>query len=264
MKKSTFKKFLLSGILLIACSFFFACSSQPQPYTPLNGEKLVIGIPENSIPPLSDTNTPNPEGFSISLAQALAAELGLDYQLKQLNWGERYDHFDTVDFIIGATDTLPTEVNVIFSKPYLKTNQVILTKPEEMLSSLEELDGQNASVLMYSPIWEMLNSDQLELNVSVKSISDSFFAPFIMVKDQGLALALMDEVNAAYYLENYNQEQSLVMSEFSVWEANYSLGMAGDNTLLQDNLNYALNSLTKANKLSEISQTWFGKNLSVK
>ncbi len=124
---------MTSRLIAVFLAAFILLVGNSQPAVAQDAEPdLIVGI--NPIEPFVILDGESPQGFSVDLWNAVAAEAGVSYAFRELeNVGALIDSAESgaIDIGIGATSiTAEREATVDFSHPFFASGLQILTGPE--------------------------------------------------------------------------------------------------------------------------------------
>lgn len=227
--------------------------------------ELVLGLDEN-FPPMGYRDEDNNiVGYDIDLAQEVATRLGIKLKLQPINWDSKDQELNTgnIDCIWnGFSINAERKENILFSDPYMKNNQVLVVMADSKYNTLADLKGKSVSLQADSSA-----ADALEKNADFKnSLKD-----IVELKDNTLCLmdlktgntdaVVMDEVVARYQIQ-VNKEKYKVIDESMAVEE-YGVGFRKSDVQLMTKVNDTLKEMAKDGKIAEISNKWFGKDISI-
>jgi ABC-type amino acid transport substrate-binding protein len=139
MKEShKYNAFLISSLLLLTLSLVTACTTvthtvSPDGVTGSTDSPLRVGISTNA-PPLAFKEGGKIQGLEVDFALQLGRFLNRNIQFKELKWDDQIPALeaDKIDVIMsGMTITKERSYRVTFSKPYLRSGQMLLVKSQK-------------------------------------------------------------------------------------------------------------------------------------
>ena len=206
-------------------------------------------------------------GFDIDLANAVAEKMGVNVEVKPIDWDSKSMELSTgkIDVIWnGFSITDERRQEVLFSNPYLSTKQSIIVKAGSDINTKADLAGKKIALQDGSTSEDALKADA----ATYESIGDANISRFkensqvLMEVDAGRAdAAVIDEVFVRYYLTKENLLDKFTVLEEGFDEEDYAVGgRIGDNALI-DAINTALDECKAEGITSEISTKWFGEDL---
>ncbi|ACL75257.1 amino acid ABC transporter substrate-binding protein [Ruminiclostridium cellulolyticum] len=227
--------------------------------------ELVMGLDEN-FPPMGFRDEDNNiVGYDLDLAKEVASRLGVKLKVQPINWDSKDQELNTgnIDCIWnGFSINEERKENILFSDPYMKNNQVVVVMADSEYNTFGDLKGKSVSLQAQSSA-----SDALAKNAEFKnSLKD-----VIELKDNTLCLmdlktgntdaVVMDEVVARYQIQ-MNSEKYRMLGE-SLAAEEYGVGFRKGDVKLMTKVNDTLKEMAKDGKITEISNKWFGKDISI-
>lgn len=227
--------------------------------------ELVLGLDE-SFPPMGfrDENN-NIVGYDVDLAQAVADRLGVKLKLQPINWDTKDQELNTgnIDCIWnGFTITDERKQNILFSDPYMNNQQVLVVLADSKYKKLADLKDKSVALQATSSAADALNS-KADFKATLKEV--------VELKDNNLCLmdlktgnvdaVAMDEIVARYYIQ-MKGEKYRVLDEGLGGEV-YGIGFRKADVQLVTTINDTLKEMAKDGKIAEISNKWFGKDISI-
>lgn len=257
---------LLAGGMLMS---FAGCKDKENTPTDENtsettNTKFVLGL-DDSFPPMGFRNDNNEiVGFDIDLATAVCEEMGMELELKPIDWSTKEFELNSgkIDCIWNGF-TYREELNDVyaFSKPYLENNQIIAVRTDDGIKDKSELVGKTIGVQSGSTAEDALNADDvLGGNCSPKGYAENITA----LQDLKLGrvdAVVIDEVVARYYT---TKEPAVTVLDGSLAEEVYVVAFKKDNTELQTKFMEAFDKVANSEKATEIGEKWFGKDVILK
>ncbi|WP_318662028.1 amino acid ABC transporter substrate-binding protein [Treponema sp.] len=252
------KKFLT--VLLVAISFasFMGCSKR-------NTKQFVIGL-DDAFPPLGFRDENNEiVGYDVDLAREVALRLGKEFVAQPINWSAKEQELATgrIDCIWSGFTMTPERLEAMaFTKPYLNNAQVVVVKKGSNVKTLADLSGKIVGVQSESSAQDAIN-DAPEFKESLKKIIE-FSENVTALNDLEIGnvdAVVLDLVVADYMITQ--GDKPLVILEESLAPEQYGIGFAKNNTELRDKVQKILEEMEADGTVAQISNSWFGKNLSV-
>jgi len=219
--------------------FIFAASGEFKPFSYMDDDGNMIG-------------------FDIEVGEAVAKELGLEPVQKKQKFasiveGVKSGRFDAAVASHTITEERLKEVN--FSTPYYYSGAQIFTRPDSPLETLDDLKEKEVAVSKgstYADILEgvtdniiLLDSDVTALEALSKGKHDAVVTDFITGKE---AIASGMTIVGKQFIEPSEQ----------------AIAVAKGNEKLLEKINEALETLRKNGTLKEISEKYFGDDITVK
>ncbi|MCP5011157.1 MAG: transporter substrate-binding domain-containing protein [Aestuariibacter sp.] len=256
------KPLLFIAVVLTAVSIFTACQgaqTSPSAYdTIVENGTIRIGV-RNDNPPMSFVNDNGDwVGFDIDLANALAAELGVEPELVVVDGTTRISFLqeDEVDISIASMNhTRDRDDAIDFSITYFWDNQSFLIRTGTY-TAIDELMGQTVAANAGSsaiPSWQDYSAQQ------------GGAAPDIVEFDDKLAAmqALRDGAVEGYTEDNITMlslaagDPGLELLPGGHNPVQFGIGVPNNDSDLRDQVNYALQELWKDGTYQTIYDRWF-------
>ncbi|WP_337020364.1 transporter substrate-binding domain-containing protein, partial [Oceanobacillus massiliensis] len=204
--KNLFGK-LAVGILLI--TFLVACGesgTETDTNSEGSGEKEVLTMGTSAdFPPFESRDTEgNFEGFDIELAQLIADELGYELQIEDMSFDGLIAALqaERVDMVMsGMSATEDRKKNVDFSTEYNRSGEMFVTRAEEPIEALEDLEGKIVGVQLGTIQEEGADTLSEEYGFEVKKVDDAGILVQEM-KSNRIDVMYMDKEVAAGYIES--------------------------------------------------------------
>ncbi|MFG6118999.1 transporter substrate-binding domain-containing protein [Thalassobacillus sp. B23F22_16] len=198
------------------------------------------------------------EGFDIEVGDAIAEELGLEpnqqkFKFASIVEGVKTGRFDAA--VASHTITPEREEEVDFSTPYYYSGAQVFVRPDSDVESLDDLEGKEIAVSKGSTYVEFANqvtdkvqsydSDVVALQSLDKGRHDAVITDFLTGKEAiGKGL-------------NVEGKEMIERSEQAV-------AVAKDNEELLQAVNDAIDKLREDGTLKEISEEFFGEDITTK
>lgn len=206
-------------------------------------------------------------GFDIDLAKAVAEKMGVEVEIKPIDWNAKSMELSTgkIDVIWnGFSITDERRQEVLFSNPYLSTKQSIVVKAGSDIKSKADLAGKKIALQDGSTSEDALKAD----TATYESIGDDNISRFaensqvLMEVEAGRAdAAIIDEVFVRYYLQKENMLDKFVVLDEGFDEEDYGVGGRQGDHALMEAINKALDECKAEGTTSKISVKWFGEDL---
>ncbi|EKN66771.1 amino acid ABC transporter amino acid-binding protein [Neobacillus bataviensis LMG 21833] len=260
-------KRLASMVLVIAAIFsvLTACSSNTSGAKDKDDNKLVIGI-DDSFAPLGFRDKDNKiVGFDIDYANAAAKKMGVDVKIQPIEWKTKESELSSgrIDLIWnGYTITDERKKKVLFTKPYLKNAQVVVTLADSKVTKLADLDGKVVGLQAQSSAADALDSNPIKSKIKeATEFSDNVMA-LNDLKSGRLDAVVIDEVVIDYYMTK--EKGTFKVLDESLAPEEYGVGVKKGNEALLNKLQKALDEMNEDGTALEISKKWFGEDKVVK
>lgn len=255
-------KRIAAFVLLIAAVFsvLTACSGKT------TGSKdkdktLVIGIDDKFAPLGFRDENNNIVGFDIDYAKAAAKKMGQKVKFQPIDWSTKESELSSgrIDLIWnGYTITDERKQKVLFTKPYLKNAQVVVTKADSNITKLADLKGKVVGLQSLSSAADALNANPIKSKIkTVTEFKDNVLA-LNDLKSGRLDAVVIDEVVIDYYMTK--EKNTFKVLDESLAPEEYGIGVKKGNEKLLTKLQKALDEINQDGTAAEISKKWFGEN----
>ncbi|MCD7808635.1 MAG: amino acid ABC transporter substrate-binding protein [Erysipelotrichaceae bacterium] len=257
-------KILLASVLTVGIS---GCSSSSDSDTSLLDEILEEGVitvaVEGTYSPYTyhDETTNDLVGYDVEIAEAVAEKLGVEVEFVETAWdgiiaGLDAKKYDVIFNQVGITEE--REEKYLFSTPYTYSYGVIITKSDNNdINSFADLDGKSCAQTTTSN-WATIVEENGGSIVATEGFSSS-----IQLVIQGRADATVND-NVTYYDYIKQQGDTDVKIVAQSDEPTKSAALIRqEDTELKEAIDEALLELKEEGTLSEISNKYFGFDVSV-
>lgn len=255
-------KRLATIILVIAAVFTVIAGCSKSPETAEKSDNtLVIGIDDKFAPMGFRDENNEIVGFDIDYAKAAAEKMGKEVKFQPIDWKTKEAELSSgrIDLIWnGYTITEERKEKVLFTKPYLKNAQVVVTLADSNLTKLDDLEGKVVGLQSLSSAADALNAAPIKSKIkTVTEFSDNVSA-LNDLKSGRLDAVIIDEIVINYYMTK--EKDAFKVLDESLAPEEYGIGVKKGNEELLKQLQAALDELNKDGTAAEISKKWFGED----
>ncbi|TCN22313.1 amino acid ABC transporter substrate-binding protein [Mesobacillus foraminis] len=254
-------KRLATMILIIASLLAIAAGCSNSAAKEKKDEALVIGIDDKFAPMGFRDEDNNIVGFDIDYAKAAAEKMGAEVKFQPIDWKTKEAELSSgrIDLIWnGYTITDERKEKVLFTKPYLKNAQVVVTLADSKVAKLKDLEGKVVGLQSLSSASDALNAAPIKEKIkTVTEFSDNVQA-LTDLKSGRLDAVVIDEIVINYYMAK--EKEAFKVLDESLAPEEYGIGVKKGNEELLDKLQTALDDLNEDGTAAEISEKWFGEN----
>ncbi|WP_182103822.1 amino acid ABC transporter substrate-binding protein [Niallia taxi] len=256
-------KRLLTMILLVAAVFSIVagCSKSSSK----EDDTLVIGIDDKFAPMGFRDENNEIVGFDIDYAKATAEKMDMKVDFQPIDWETKESELSSgrIDLIWnGYTITDERKKKVLFTKPYLKNAQVVVTLADSKVTKLADLEGKVVGLQSLSSAADALDADPIKSKIkTVTEFSDNVSA-LNDLKNGRLDAVVIDEIVIDYYMTK--EEGSFKILDESLAPEEYGVGVKKGNEELLEKLQKALDEMNEDGTAAEISDKWFGDDIVIK
>lgn len=254
-------KRIVTIILAIAAVFSLltACSGKTSGNG--NDKTLVIGIDDKFAPMGFRDENNKIVGFDIDLAKAAAEKMGKKVQFQPIDWSTKESELSSgrIDLIWnGYTITDERKKKVLFTKPYLKNAQVVVTKNDSNITKLSDLAGKVVGLQSLSSASDALNANPIKSKIKTITEFKDNVSALNDLKSGRLDAVVIDEVVINYYMTK--EKDTFKILDESLAPEEYGVGVKKGNEDLLKKLQKALNDMNTDGTAAKISNKWFGED----
>lgn len=256
--KANQKMMMMGLVMALVLTMLAGCSGAG---AGKDDNKLVIGIDDKFAPMGFRDDKNEIVGFDIDYAKAAAEKMGMEVTFQPIDWSSKESELNSgrIDLIWnGYTITDERKGKVLFTKPYLKNSQVVVTLADSEITQLSDLAGKEVGLQSLSSAADAL--DAAPIKSEIKNISE--FPDNVLalsdLKTKRLDAVVIDEVVARYYMAK--EEGTFKLLDESLAPEEYGIGVKKGNEELLNKLQKALDELNQDGTAAEISQKWFGED----
>lgn len=240
------KKMLKSLMLMLVVVIISACGNNKK-------EKIVIGT-NAEFAPFEYLKKDKIVGFDIELMKAIAKEANLEIEIKDMAFDGLLPalQMKKVDLVIaGMTATPEREKMVLFSNPYFKAKQVIITKGEDKsLKKFDDLAGKKVGVMLG------FTGDAIVSEIKGAKV-ERFNAAYVAIgalSEDKLDAVVLDSEPAKKYTET---AKNLMIANVPAEEEDYAIAIRKDDKALAEKINNALEKIKENGEYDKILKKYF-------
>ena len=206
------------------------------------------------------------DGFDIVLIQAIAAQLGLNVQIKNMAFDGLFNALalKQIDVAIAAISVTPERGNMVyFSDLYLISQDAILAQqdsPITEITNLDQLVGMRIGVQQLSVYENLLKTKLVDPGLIPASDLEVFVEITDAITDlkAGLLDVVVMDLLAA---QQFTAEGGIKIVGQGLNRQDYAIAMPYGATALRDEINRALGVLRDSGQLNVIAQEHLGVNV---
>ena len=227
----------------------------------LDKGELVVGL-DIAFPPMGFQDENNEiVGFDIDLAKEVGKVLGVEVQLKPIDWKSKEMELKSgkVDLLWnGYTITDERKKEVLFSDPYLANKQIIIVKADSPIQAKADITSGKVGLQTGSTAEDAIQADPIyeQIKGNLMMYDDNNTA--MMDLDAGrVESVVVDEVVGKYYLSKHEGQYRTLDEDFG--DEQYGIGFRMEDKALRDAVQEALDTIKTNGVGDEISEKWFGE-----
>lgn len=227
----------------------------------MNDGKIRIGL-DDAYPPMAFRDDNNELiGYDIDLANEIASRMGIDIEWVPSEWSGvilalTSGKFDLLMSGLSMTKERAQEID--FSPAYILQGQVVVVKEgEDSIKTKEDLKGKVVGTQLGSTGEKA--AEKLEGLKELKKYS-KYTEAFLDLSNDRIEAIVVDEVVGRHYLTKRPNEFKV---QFSLVDEPVGIGFRKQDKALQEAVNSVLKEMTEDGTTAEISERWFGENISV-
>ena len=253
------KKIIALSLALIMVSFcLVACGSQKLTVESVQSAgKLVIGTSPD-FPPFEFLDADgNVVGIEIEIMQLICQELGVELEIKQMDFDSVLPGVQTGKFNVGVSGISVTpdrEKNTLFTVPYCLAAQAIVVTSDSTITCKADLEGKTVSVQTGTTAEEFCMSN----GYTVKAFAANADAETALTVGKVDAWVI-DDLTAAEMVAAYNEDHPdapLVILDEAMTTEPYAFAFAIGGDDLVERINEILNQLLADGTIAAIFEKY--------
>ena len=253
------KKVIALGLVFImAMACLTACGGQKLTVESVQkAGKLVIGTSPDFPPFESLSADGKVEGIEIEIMELICQELGVELEIKQMDFDSVLPGVQTGKFNVGVSGISVTperEKNTLFTVPYCLAAQAIVVTTGSPITSKADLAGKTVSVQTGTTAEEFC----MKNGYAVKAFAANADAETALTVGKVDAWVI-DDLTAAEMVAAYNEEHPdapLVILDEAMTTEPYAFAFAQGNDELVAKINEILNKLLADGTIAEIFEKY--------
>ena len=247
---------ILALVLAIGC--MTGCSSQQLTVESVQkAGKLVIGTSPD-FPPFEFLSADGKvEGIEIEILQLICDELGVELEIKQMDFDSVLPGVQTGKFNVGVSGISVTpdrEKNTLFTTPYCLAAQAIVVTDDSPIGGKADLEGKAVAVQTGTTAEEFC----MENGYTVKAFAANADAQTALTVGKVDAWVI-DDLTAAEMVAAYNEahpDAPLVILDEAMTTEPYAFAFKPGNDALVEEINEILNTLLADGTIASIFEKY--------
>ena len=232
---------------------------------PKDENTFILGM-DDSFPPMGYRNENNElVGFDIDLANEVCKKMGMKLKTQTISWAAKEQELDSgnIDCIWNGFGYTEDRNNAMtLSKPYVKDKSMFVVK--EGSNYENQLKGKKIGVQSGSTQEKRLNESNYGKELGEIIGYTDYLTALMDLETGNIDAVYMSQISGNYIIEKQNKEFK-TFDATGIGEESKGMAIAfkKGNTELKDKVEKALEELKQEGKLKELSEKWFGKDLTV-
>ena len=227
---------------------------------------LVLGC-DDAFPPMGFREGDEIVGFDIDLAKAVAEKLGVELEIKAIDWETKEMELNSGNIdVIWNGYSIDSERNekVEFTKPYLNNEIMIAVDADSDIETLADLEGKILGYQSDSSS-EMAVNDNADLLASLGEVReyDNYQNALLDLTESSRIDAVAVDKILIEYLATTQPGKFKILTE-SIGTEYMGIGCPKDAVALREAIDTALDELYDDGTVAEISNKWFGTNVVIR
>lgn len=231
-------------------------------------KEVVIGFDNTFVPMgFKDENGKN-VGFDIDLADAVFKKYDVKVKMQPIDWDMKETELKngSIDLIWnGYSVTKEREKKVLFTNPYMKNEQVLVTKKSSKIDVVAGMKNKALGAQQGSSGYDAFTKQPKILMDIVKdndaTLYDDFNSALLDLKADRIDGLLIDNVYANYYLTKNGEINDYHILTTGYDSENFAVGARKSDKKLVDNINKAFKELHADGEFQKISEKWFSEDV---
>ncbi|WP_281982552.1 amino acid ABC transporter substrate-binding protein [Thalassorhabdomicrobium marinisediminis] len=205
------------------------------------------------------------QGFEVDFMNAIAEETGDEVNFVTMSFSGLVGALET-----GRIDTIANQITItpereekfVFSQPYVFDGAQVVVKAgaEDAITGPDDLSGKTVAVNLGSNFEDLLNALPNADEIDVRTYESN------IAQDTALGRVdafVMDRVSSAQLIAESPLPLALAGAPFSEIRNALPFRDDAEGRALRDRINAAITTLKEDGTLAEISQKWFGADITV-
>ncbi len=199
-------------------------------------------------------------GYDVEVITAVAEKMGVEAEFQETQWDAIFAGLEAGRFDVIANQVSITEDRLEtydFSEPYTVSSGVIVTTADNTdISSFEDLDGKTTAQSLTSN-WNELAT---ESGANVEPVEG--WAQSVTLLEQGRVDATINDELTYLDYQTTNNNENIKIAATTDETSESAVAVRKGSTELVDAINAALEELRADGTLAEISEKYFGSDVS--
>ena len=225
-------------------------------------DTLIVGF-DASFPPYGyKDDSGEYVGFDLDLAQEVCDRNDWKLVKQPIDWDSKDAELnsETIDCIWNGFTMTGREDDYTWTEPYMENTQVFVVRNDSGIEGKDGLAGKVVECQADSSAEAALKEDPDLTATFGQLLTTADYNTAFMDLQQGSVDAIaMDVIVAGYQIQQRKADFKILDDSLSAEE--YGVGFKKGNTELRDKVQAALEDMAKDGTLKEISEKWFGEDV---
>lgn len=196
-----------------------------------------------------------------------AKKMGMELKTQTISWAAKEQELDSgnIDCIWNGFGYTEDRNNAMtLSKPYVKDKSMFVVKEDSSYEDQDELKGKKIGVQSGSTQEKRLNESNYGKELGEIIGYTDYLTALMDLETGNIDAVYMSQISGNYIIEKQNKEFK-TFDAIGIGEESKGMVIAfkKGNVELKDKVEKALDELKQEGKLKELSEKWFGKDLTV-
>ena len=252
-------------VLIITVFVLVGCQKEAIPNTFAEIEDrgyFIVGLDDTFAPMGFRDNDGNLVGFDVDMAKAVSELLGVEVRFQPIDWDSKVLELNagTIDMIwngLTITDSRLDEMS--FSDAYLANSQIIITKKDSTIDTVNDLVGKKVGVQISSASEDAVTANAVFSQLGELVKYDTFNLALLELSNGTIDAVVIDEIMGRYVISQTADLYQVATEDFG--KEMYGVGFRLESTDLRDKINEALSTLVNNGTAATVSNDWFGEDI---
>ncbi|MGI6727629.1 MAG: amino acid ABC transporter substrate-binding protein [Anaerovoracaceae bacterium] len=267
---------VLLVLVMLMSVFAFGCGTKEEP---VNEEEdlslqaiqdkgtLVLGC-DDAFPPMAFRDEKGEVvGFDVDLAKAVAEKLGVELEVKPINWDTKEMELNSgnIDVIWnGFTITAERNLAVEYTKPYLNNAIMLAVSANSDIQTKADLAGKTVGYQVQSSADDAIKADSEFFSSLTEAREFDTYQDALMDLDVSnrIDAVAVDKILIGYVISQEPGKYKVL--EEGLGEEYYGIGCPKGAVALREAIDNALDELMEDGTIDKISTEWFGSNIVIR
>ena len=226
---------------------------------------LVLGM-DDSFPPMGFRNENNElVGFDIDLATAVCEKLGMELEIQTISWAAKEQELDSgnIDCIwngFGYTEERAEAMTL--SDIYITDESIFFVNSDSEFTTQEDLKNKKIGIQTGSAQEKALEESEFGNEVDEIVGYSDYLTALMDLEAGNIDAVYMSKITGNYIINLQNKNfNTIEASDISSGETGVVIAFKKGNEELKEKIESAISELKEEGTLKEISEKWFGEDI---